>query len=58
MTRLRVFQVRLGATFVALLLVLGVTRLLWYPGGYFGISGAGKLLLVLALIAVVVGPGL
>lgn len=58
MTRSRLFQIRLLGTASLLLLVYGVVRLLWYPGGYFPISGVSKLLLILVVVSVVVGPGL
>jgi len=58
MTRARVFRIRLAATALVLLLVVAITRLLWYPGGYFAISGVSRLLLVLAAVVVVLGPGL
>ena len=56
MTRLRLFQIRLAATGGLMLLLVAVVRLLWFPGAYFSIFGVGKLLLVLAVIAVIVGP--
>lgn len=58
MTRSTVFKARLAATLAALLLAFGVVRLLWYPGAYFALSGAGKLYLTLAAVLVVAGPGL
>jgi len=58
MTRARAFRIRLAATALVLLLVVAITRLLWYPGGYFAISGVSRLLLVLAAVVVVLGPGL
>ena len=56
MTRQRVFQLRLLASAALLFVVFGVVRLLWYPGAYFPISGADRQLLVLAGVALVVGP--
>ena len=58
MARLRLFRLRLAATIGLLVLLFGVVRLLWYPGGYFAIFGIGKLLLVLATVNLVIGPGL
>ena len=58
MTRAKVFRIRFAATVLALLLAVAITRLLWYPGGYFAISGVSRLLLVLAVVVVVLGPGL
>lgn len=56
MTRLRLFQIRLAATAGLLLVICVLVRLLWYPGGYFAISGVGELLLILAAVALIVGP--
>ncbi len=58
MTRMRLFQIRIAATATVLLLAFIVVRFLWFPGGYFAISGITKLLLVLIAVNVVVGPGL
>jgi len=58
MARARAFRIRLVATALVLLLAVAITRLLWYPGGYFAISGVSRLLLVLAAVVVVLGPGL
>ena len=58
MTRAKVFKIRFAATALALLLVVAITRLLWYPGGYFAISGVSRLLLILVAVVVVLGPGL
>jgi hypothetical protein len=58
MTRRKVFVLRLAATAGLLLLALAVVGLLWFPGGYFAVSGVGKRLLVLAAVALVIGPGL
>lgn len=58
MTRLRLFRLRLAATIGLLLLLVGVVRLLWYPGGYFAIFGVDKLLLILVTVNLVIGPGL
>ena len=58
MTRAKVFRIRFAATALGLLLAVAITRLLWYPGGYFAISGVSRLLLVLAAVVVVLGPGL
>jgi hypothetical protein len=38
--------------------VFAVIRLLWYPGAYFAIFGIGRLLLVLAVVSLIVGPAL
>ena len=58
MTRARVFRIRLAATAFVLLLAFVPVRLLWFPGGYFGISGVLKLILVLVAVNLVIGPGL
>lgn len=58
MTRARVLWIRLAATAFVLLFALAPVRLLWYPGGYFGISGVLKLILVLVAVNLVIGPGL
>ncbi len=58
MTRARVFRIRLAATAFVLLPAVAVVRFLWYPGGYFAISGVSGLLLVLVAVVVVLGPGL
>ena len=58
MTRLSVFKLRLAASAVLLLLALAVVRLLWFPGPYFAISGVGKLVAIMAVVALIVGPGL
>ena len=58
MTRAKVFRIRLTATAFVLLLAVAVVRLLWYPGGYFAISGVSTLLLVLIGVVVILGPGL
>ena len=51
MTRLRLFQIRLAATCGLLLLLVAVVRLLWFPDAYFAIFDVGKLLLILAVVA-------
>lgn len=56
MTRWRVFQWRLAASMAAFLLLFAVIRLLWYPGSYFAISGAAKLVVVLLGVVIVIGP--
>ena len=56
MTRVRLFQLRLLASGALLLLVFGVVRLLWYPGAYFSVFGAGTQFLVLAAVVIVAGP--
>jgi hypothetical protein len=58
MTRRNVFLLRLAATAGLYLLALAVVRLLWFPGGYFAISGTGTRLLILAAVVLVIGPGL
>lgn len=58
MSRPRLFLLRLAATAALLLLAFSVVRWLWYPGAYFGISGVGRHLLVLAAVGVVIGPAL
>ena len=58
MTRWSVFRLRLAVSVAALCLLGAMTRLLWYPGGYSALAGVDRLLLTLAAISVVVGPGL
>ncbi len=58
MTRAMVFQLRLAATVSVRLPVIAIVRLLWYPDGYFAITGVSRLLLVLVAVVVVLGPGL
>lgn len=58
MTRARLFTIRFAATAVCLLLIYGLLRQLWYPGGYFELFGTGKLFWMLALAVLIVGPGL
>ena len=58
MTRLRLFQIRLAGSAAVLIVVFAVIRLLWYPGAYFSIFGIGRLLLVLAVVSLIVGPAL
>lgn len=58
MSRTRLFQIRLLATAVALLIVYLSLRFLWFPDGYFALSGIGKLLPVLLGVNVIAGPAL
>ena len=58
MTRRQLFQIRFAATAAAMLLLYLLLRWLWFPGGYFALSGIGKLLLLLVGVTLVVGPGL
>jgi hypothetical protein len=58
MTRARVLPLRLLVTVGLLLLVYGLLRLLWYPGGYFELFGVPKLFWTLAIGVLIVGPGL
>ena len=58
MTRMQLFQWRLAATAFALLLLVVIVRLLWYPGAYAAISGVDKFLLITIAVSLVVGPGL
>jgi hypothetical protein len=58
MTRARLFPQRFAATASVLLLAFMVVRFLWFPGGYFAISGVSKLFLVLVAVNLIVGPGL
>jgi hypothetical protein len=53
---MQLFQRRALATLASLLLVYLLLRFLWFPGGYFAISGIGKLLLVLLGVNLAVGP--
>ncbi|MGI9272039.1 MAG: hypothetical protein ACR2QT_09710 [Woeseiaceae bacterium] len=56
MTRSQLFQIRFAATAGLLLLAFLMVRFLWFPSGYFGISGVAKLFLVLVGVNFVVGP--
>lgn len=56
MSRTQLFLIRLLATVAALLIVYLLLRFLWFPDGYFALSGIGRLLLVLLGVNVVVGP--
>lgn len=56
MTRLRLFQIRLAATGGLMLLLVAVVRLLWFPGAYSAIFGVSRLLLLIAVIALIIGP--
>lgn len=56
MSRLRLFQIRLAASAVLLLLVFALVRLLWYPGAYFPIFGVSRQLWILVGVVLVVGP--
>lgn len=58
MTRLQVWWIRLAASAMVLMPLIGVTRLLWYPGGYSALAGVNKLLLVLVAVSVIIGAGL
>jgi hypothetical protein len=58
MTRARLFPQRFAATASLLLLAFVVVRFLWFPGGYFSISGISKLFLILVAVNLIVGPGL
>jgi hypothetical protein len=58
MTRARLFPQRFAATASLLLLAFVVLRFLWFPGGYFPISGITKLFLILVGVNLIVGPGL
>lgn len=49
---------RLALSVVLLALFLGLVRFAWYPGLYFQLGGAGKEILILAAIVLVVGAGL
>jgi hypothetical protein len=56
MSRTQLFQFRLLAPAATLLIVYALLRFLWFPDGYFALSGIGKLLLVLLAVNVVAGP--
>ena len=58
MSRTQLFLIRLLATAVALLIVYLLLRFLWFPDGYFALSGIGRLLLVLLGVIVIAGPAL
>lgn len=56
MSRIRFFPIRLAISAALLLLVYGVVRTVWYPGAYYGISGAAKQFWILAGVVFVTGP--
>jgi len=58
MTRARLFTQRFAATAGLLLLAFLLVRFLWFPDGYFLISGVAKLFLILVAVNLIVGPGL
>jgi hypothetical protein len=58
MTRAGLFTRRFMATASLLLLAFVLLRFLWFPDGYFMISGVAKLFLILLGANVIVGPGL
>jgi len=52
------FVLRLALTALFLLLLAGVIRFSWYPGLLLELSGISRQLLVMAVAALVIGPGL
>jgi hypothetical protein len=58
MTRAGLFTRRFAATGIVLFLAFVLLRFLWFPDGYFLISGVAKLFLILLAVNVIVGPGL
>ncbi|MGI9200165.1 MAG: hypothetical protein ACR2QL_03845 [Woeseiaceae bacterium] len=58
MTRARLFSLRFAASASVLALAFLLVRLLWFPSGYFQIFGVGKLFLMMAGAALIVGPAL
>jgi len=58
MTRARLISLRLGVTLALLVVLFVIVRQLWFPGGFFQIFGVAKLYLVVAIGAVIAGPGL
>jgi len=56
MTRSQLFQIRFAATAGLLLLAFLMVRFLWFPSGYFALSGVTKLFLILVAVNFVVGP--
>jgi len=49
---------RFALSAVVLALFLGLVRFAWYPGLYFQLGGVGKLVGVLIVVILLVGPGL
>lgn len=58
MSRIQLLLIRLSASLLALLLLFIFVRVVWFPDGYFPLSGVGKLLVVLLAVNLVLGPGL
>jgi hypothetical protein len=58
MTRSQLFQIRFAATAALLLLTFLVVRFLWFPSGYYALSGISTLMWTLVGVNVVVGPAL
>lgn len=58
MTRAELFTRRIVPTAAALILAFVLLRFLWFPAGYFMISGVAKPFLILLAVNVIVGPGL
>lgn len=56
MSRLRAFGLHLLISAAVLALLLGLMRLLWYPGGYFAAMGGGRLFNLLAVVTLASGP--
>ncbi len=57
-TRREFFAPRLALSAIFLALLIGVTRFVWYPGLSFVLSGVPTLILVIAGVTMVIGPGL
>ena len=57
-SRSRFFLLRLALTALFLLILLGLVRFDWYPGLLLQLSGTARHLAVVAVAALVIGPGL
>ena len=57
-TRREFFVLRLGISVVILALFIGLVRLIWYPGLHFHLAGMPRLILILAAVVLIIGPGL
>ena len=57
-TRIEVFRCRLVPTALVLLLAFAVIRFIWFPAVHFSLAGIGNLVLVMAGVNLVIGPGL
>ena len=57
-TRREFFVLRSGLSAVMLALFIGLVRLIWYPGLHFHLAGMPRLILILAAVVLIIGPGL